>query len=107
MAEFRWHLFPMEMPEEGERDRDQAQCMHEPRLVQVAQVLIYEPEHPAEEHEGDQLSQGINHGGNYSINRLLRELCESYLPEQPSYRYFTMHQIAFTPSFQPIFLPSA
>ena len=47
--------------------------MHEPRLAEIVKVLVYQPEHPAEEHEGDQLSECVYHGGNYSINRLLEE----------------------------------
>ena len=47
--------------------------MHEPRLAEIVKVLVYQPEHPAEEHEGNQLSQRIYHGYNYSINRLLEK----------------------------------
>ena len=51
-----------EQPKEGKGDRDQAKRVHEPRLVEVVQVLIDEPEHPAEEHKGDQFSQCVGHG---------------------------------------------
>ena len=49
-------------PEEGKRHRDEAKRMHEPRFVEIVQILIDEPEHPAEEHKRDQFSQCINHG---------------------------------------------
>ena len=51
-----------EQPEKGEGDRNQTKCVHEPRLVKVVQVVIDEPEHPAEEHKGNQFSQSVGHG---------------------------------------------
>ena len=41
-----------EQPEKGKGDCDETKRVHEPRLVKVVQVLIDEPEHPAEEHKG-------------------------------------------------------
>ena len=49
-------------PEKRKYDGDEAKRMHEPRLAEIVKVLVDEPEHPAEEHEGDQLSQRVYHG---------------------------------------------
>ena len=62
-----------QQPEKRKRDSDETKRMHEPRLAEITKVLVDQPEHPAEEHEGYQLSQRIYHGYNYSINRLLEK----------------------------------
>ena len=51
-----------QQPKEGEYDYDHSKRMHEPRLAEIAQVLIDEPEHPAEEHESYEFSQCVDHG---------------------------------------------
>ena len=57
-----YHDHRNQQPEEGKGNRDQAKSVHEPRLIEIAEVLIDEPEHPAEEHERYQFSQCVDHG---------------------------------------------
>ena len=59
------HILVKKQPEKGKGNRNQSKRVHEPRLVKVVQVLVDEPEHPAEEHEGNQFSQSVGHGYQY------------------------------------------
>jgi len=57
-----YHDHRNQQPEEGECDCNHPKRMHEPRLVEIAKVLIDEPKHPAEEHKCYQFSQCVDHG---------------------------------------------
>ena len=54
-------------PEEGKGDRDEPERMHEPRLVEVVEILVYEPEDPAEEHKRNKFSQCVYHGAGLPV----------------------------------------